>query len=124
MVKHYQWMIRTDFLPRLVDPAIVSDVFANGRKFFEKDSTPANMPTMPIEFSVAAYRLGHSMIREQYNWNRIFRAGGAAPASLGLLFQFSGTSGTLSPPPSTPNDRESGDFERLPSNWTVDFRRL
>ena len=124
VVKHYQWMIRTDFLPRLVDPAIVSDVFANGRKFFEKDSTPANMPTMPIEFSVAAYRLGHSMIREQYNWNRIFRAGGAAPASLGLLFQFSGTSGTLSPPPSTPNDRESGDFERLPSNWTVDFRRL
>ena len=124
VVKHYQWMIRTDFLPRLVDPAIINDVFTNGRKFFEKDATPENMPTMPIEFSVAAYRLGHSMIREQYNWNRIFRAGGAAPASLGLLFQFSGTSGTLSPPPSTPNDRESGSFEQLPSNWTVDFRRL
>ena len=124
VVKHYQWMIRTDFLPRLIDPAIINDVFTNGRKFFEKDATPENMPTMPIEFSVAAYRLGHSMIREQYNWNRIFRAGGAAPASLGLLFQFSGTSGTLSPPPSTPNDRESGIFEQLPSNWTVDFRRL
>ena len=124
VVKHYQWMIRTDFLPRLVDPAIVNDVFTNGRKFFEKDATPENMPTMPIEFSVAAYRMGHSMIREQYNWNRIFRAGGAVSASLGLLFQFSGTSGTLSPPPSTPNDRESGTFEQLPSNWTVDFRRL
>ena len=124
VVKHYQWMIRTDFLPRLIDPAIINDVFTNGRKFFEKDATPENMPTMPIEFSVAAYRLGHSMIREQYNWNRIFRAGGATPASLGLLFQFSGTSGTLSPPPSTPNDRESGSFEQLPSNWTVDFRRL
>jgi hypothetical protein len=124
VVKHYQWMIKTDFLPRLVDPSVISDVFANGRKFFEKDALPANMPTMPIEFSVAAYRLGHSMIREQYNWNRIFRVGGATPATLGLLFQFSGTSGTLSPPPSTPNDRESGDFERLPSNWTVDFRRL
>ena len=124
VIKHYQWMIRTDFLPRLVDPAVVNDVFTNGRKFFEKDATAANMPTMPIEFSVAAYRLGHSMIREQYNWNRIFRAGGATPASLILLFQFSGTSGTLSPPPSTPNDRESGTFEHLPSNWTVDFRRL
>ncbi len=124
VVKHYQWMIKTDFLPRLIDPAVVSDVFANGRKFFEKDAAPANMPTMPIEFSVAAYRLGHSMIRAQYDWNRIFRAAGATPATLGLLFQFSGTSGTLSPPPSTPNDRESGDFERLPSNWTVDFRRL
>jgi Animal haem peroxidase len=124
VVKHYQWMIRTDFLPRLIDQAIIDDVFTNGRKFFEKDATPENMPTMPIEFSVAAYRLGHSMIREQYNWNRVFRTGGAAPASLGLLFQFSGTSGTLSPPPSTPNDRESGSFEQLPSNWTVDFRRL
>ena len=124
VVKHYQWMIRTDFLPRLIDPAIINDVFTNGRKFFEKDATPENMPTMPIEFSVAAYRLGHSMIREQYNWNRIFRTGGATPANLGLLFQFSGTSGTLSPPPSTPNDRESGIFEQLPSNWTVDFRRL
>jgi Animal haem peroxidase len=124
VVKHYQWMIKTDFLPRLIDPAVVNDVFSTGRKFFEKDAPPANMPTMPIEFSVAAYRLGHSMIRGAYNWNRIFKAGGAAPATLGLLFQFSGTSGTLSPPPSTPNDRESGDFERLPSNWTVDFRRL
>lgn len=124
VVKHYQWMLATDFLPRIIDQSIINDVFTNGRKFFEKDATPSHMPTMPIEFSVAAYRLGHSMIREQYNWNRIFRAGGATSASLVLLFQFTGTSGTLSPPPSTPNDRESGDFEQLPSNWTVDFRRL
>lgn len=126
VVKHYQWMVATDFLPRIIDQSIINDVFTNGRKFFEKDATPSHMPTMPIEFSVAAYRLGHSMIREQYNWNRIFRSspGGTAPGSLLFLFQFTGTSGTLSPPPSTPNDRESGDFERLPSNWTVDFRRL
>ena len=40
VVKHYQWMIKIDFLPRLVDPEIVSDVFANGWKFFEKDALP------------------------------------------------------------------------------------
>ncbi|MBY8848211.1 hypothetical protein K7G98_05950 [Saccharothrix sp. MB29] len=35
VVRHYQWMLRHDFLPRVVDPAIVDDVFANGRRFFE-----------------------------------------------------------------------------------------
>lgn len=124
VVKHYQWMIKTDFLPRIVDPAIVQDVFTNGRKFFEKDATPEHMPTMPIEFSVAAYRLGHSMIRGAYQWNRVFKSGGPGPvASLELLFTFSGTSGILSPDGNL-NDRESGSFERLPTNWIADFRRL
>ncbi len=123
-VKHYQWMIKTDFLPRIVDNAIVQDVFTNGRKFFEKDATPADMPTMPIEFSVAAYRLGHSMIRSAYQWNRVFRAGGPGNiATLLLLFQFSGTSGILSIDGDL-NDRESGSFEQLPTNWIADFRRL
>lgn len=123
VVKHYQWVIKTDFLPRIVDPIIVKNVFTNGRRFFEKDATPEHMPTMPIEFSVAAYRLGHSMIRGAYNWNRIFRFGGVTPATLPLLFQFTGTSGILSPDGEL-NDRESGSFEQLPSNWSVDFRRL
>ena len=42
---------------------------------------------MPIEFSVAAFRLGHSMIRRAYNWNRIFDDGFG---TLDLLFVFSG----------------------------------
>jgi hypothetical protein len=64
---------------------------------------------MPIEFSVAAYRLGHSMVRSAYNWNRIFDFGGG---TLDLLFLFSGLSGDLAGGP------------RLPSNWIADFRRL
>jgi hypothetical protein len=64
---------------------------------------------MPVEFSVAAFRLGHSMIRRTYNWNRIFDDGAG---SLDLLFVFSGGSGDL------------GGDPRLPSNWTADFRRL
>ena len=124
VVKHYQWMLRTDFLPRIVDPAIVDDVFTNGRKFFEVSPLPGFTPTMPIEFSVAAYRLGHSMIRGAYQWNRVFRAGGPGPiASLDLLFTFSGTSGILSPDGDL-NDPESGSFDRLPTNWIADFRRL
>ncbi|MGW1781085.1 peroxidase family protein [Streptomyces sp. NPDC002143] len=121
VVKHYQWMLRHDFLQRIVDPEIVDDVFSNGRRVFEPATGEQNLPTMPIEFSVAAYRLGHSMVRGAYNWNRIFDRG---RGTLELLFRFSGTSGILSPPPADPTDPEAGDFERLPTNWIADFRRL
>jgi Animal haem peroxidase len=109
VVKHYQWMIRHDYLPRIVDPAVVDDVFTNGRKAFEVGADPTAVPTMAIEFSVAAFRLGHSMIRPKYNWNREFPSGAG---TLDLLFSFSGTSGFL------------GRGSRLPSNWIADWRRL
>jgi Animal haem peroxidase len=109
VVKHYQWMIRTDYLPRICSQAIVDDVFANGRKAFEVGATPTEVPTMPIEFSVAAFRLGHSMIRSKYNWNVNFDAGGG---TLDLLFAFSSTGGDL------------GGGLRLASIWIADFRRL
>jgi hypothetical protein len=116
VVKHYQWMLRTDFLPRIVEGSIVEDVFQNGRRFVEPQASRTQTPTMPLEFSVAAFRLGHSMIRDNYQWNRVFKSPGPdvlAPGSLNLLFRFSGTSGTLPPP-----------HHRLPSNWVADFRRL
>ena len=64
---------------------------------------------MPIEFSVAAFRLGHAMVRRAYSWNARFDNGAG---TLDFLFLFSGTSGGL------------GGELRLPSNWIADFRRL
>ncbi|WP_149828416.1 peroxidase family protein [Streptomyces tailanensis] len=126
VVKHYQWMLRTDFLPRIVDPDIVERVFTRGRRHFEVPGygRPGDLPTMPIEFSIAAYRLGHSMVRGAYQWNTVFRAGGPGPiASLDLLFRFSGTAGNLNPDGEL-DDPNSGVGLRLPSNWIADFRRL
>ena len=63
-VKHYQWMIKTDYLPRICAQGVINNVFNNNkRKVFEPNATPTDVPTMPIEFSVAGFRLGHSMIR-------------------------------------------------------------
>ena len=109
VTKHYQWMLRTDYLPRICAEGVVNNVFTGGRKVFEVGAPPADVPTMPIEFSVAAFRLGHSMIRAAYNWNKVFDNG---QGTLGLLFEFSGLSGTFN------------GLERLPSNWIADFRRL
>ncbi len=60
VTKHYQWMLRTDYLPRICPPAIVNGVFTSGRKVVRGRRRPTDVPTMPIEFSVAAFRLGHS----------------------------------------------------------------
>ncbi|RKT54312.1 peroxidase family protein [Saccharothrix australiensis] len=125
VVRHYQWMLRTDHLPRIVEPAIVDDVFTNGRKFFETGRGTSQEATMPLEFSVAAYRLGHSMIRAAYQWNRVFNSAGGEGgiAGLDLLFAFSGTSGNFQPGTDQDDPTVAG-VDRLPTNWIADFRRL
>jgi Animal haem peroxidase len=131
VVKHYQWMLRHDFLPRIADPAVVDDVFTNGRKFFEAPGRgyagAMQPPTMPLEFSIAAYRLGHSMVRAAYEWNRVFNtAGQGGEARLLALFTFTGVSGNFNPGSDVPglDDPNSGTVDTLPTNWIADFRRL
>jgi heme peroxidase len=109
VTKHYQWMIRHDYLTRVCEPSVIDDVFLNGRKVFEVGVDPTDVPTMPVEFSIAAFRLGHSMVRASYKWNAVF---GPDIATLPTLFDFSGTSGFLTK--SNP----------LPANWPADWRRL
>lgn len=68
---HYQWVVLHDFLPRIVDAGVLDGLKTNGSfdraklKFFHWK----NEPFMPVEFSVASYRLGHSMIRPGYRMN-------------------------------------------------------
>ena len=109
VTKHYQWMLRTDYLPRICAPGVVNDVFTNGRKAFEVGVPATDVPTMPIEFSVACFRLGHSMVRAAYKWNKVFDDGAGA---LEYLFEFSALGGDL------------GGHTRLIGTWVADFRRL
>jgi Animal haem peroxidase len=64
---HYQWVLLDDFLPRLVGPALAGELLAGGSRHYR----PAPGATwLPVEFADAAYRYGHSQIRERYRVNR------------------------------------------------------
>jgi hypothetical protein len=110
---HYQWIVLHDLLPRIADPDVVEDVLRNGRRFFRFEHGAV---FVPVEFSVAAYRLGHSMVRDAYDFNRVFNGGGGpalSSATFELLFALTGKGGF--PPPTRC---------ALPSNWIVDWRRF
>ncbi|WP_299737239.1 heme peroxidase family protein [uncultured Roseobacter sp.] len=123
---HYQWIVLFDFVERLTEPGLIRTIMQNGRKFYRFRSKPY----MPAEFSAAAYRLGHSMVREQYDFNRVFREGGVVPASLGLLFGFTGKSGAIvgelvdDPATQSTPGIPGGKLAGLPSNWIIDWRRF
>lgn len=69
VIQHYQWIILKDYLPRILKTSVLNDVLTKCPQFYFPNP---KTPFMPLEFSVAAFRLGHSMIRNSYNWNRFF----------------------------------------------------
>ena len=62
----YQFVVLHDYLVNVCDPTIVEDVIANGPRYYAPDN---DLLFMPLEFSVAAFRFGHSMIRPSYQLN-------------------------------------------------------
>jgi hypothetical protein len=59
---HYQWVVINDFLRAMCGSAVVDDILGNGRRFY---CATNGTPYIPIEFAVAAYRFGHSMIPQR-----------------------------------------------------------
>jgi hypothetical protein len=74
---HYQWAVVNDFLKRVCGAVPVTNAIASV-------NAPINSAfRMPVEFSVAAYRFGHSMVRDSY-WISFKFPG----ASLAQVFAF------------------------------------
>ena len=66
---HYQWAVLTDFLPTVVGRPAMSAVFPRGAAPPRVSYYNPCAQGMPVEFSVAAYRFGHSMVRPIYRLN-------------------------------------------------------
>lgn len=62
---HYQWMVIHEFLVGAVGRTTVDDVLKRGAKHYKW----RNDPFIPVEFSVGAYRFGHSQVRPSYRAN-------------------------------------------------------
>jgi hypothetical protein len=62
---HYQWVIVREFLPTLIGPELTAELLDGGASVYR----PEGDPYIPFEFADAAYRYGHSQIRQSYKVN-------------------------------------------------------
>ena len=63
---HYQWVITREFLPLLIGAELTDRLLDFGADLYRpKDEEPY----IPFEFADAAYRYGHSQIRQRYQVN-------------------------------------------------------
>jgi hypothetical protein len=73
---HYQWIVVHEFLPATIGEPLVAELLRTGPRYYnrgqlgsrERGDTRA-APRIPVEFSVAAYRFGHSQVRPSYRLN-------------------------------------------------------
>jgi Animal haem peroxidase len=109
--QHYQHVVIHDFLMQIADPKIVKRILKKGNQFYFPFKEPS---FMPLEFSVAAFRFGHTMVRLDYDFNVNFntRGSGAIPATVDLLFVFTALTGQL------------GDNDTLPENWIIEWENF
>lgn len=111
---HYQWVVLFDFLPRICGKDVIDALLkpaGDGRPGFRIDLKLYKFraaPFMPVEFSAAAYRFGHSQIRHRYDLNGIV-------TGVPIFLPPESRPGTLS---------DLRGFRRLPGMWTLDWRRF
>lgn len=105
---HYQWVVVHDFLERTVGKDVLDSILLtdeNGvRKVELRHYKWKVQPFMPVEFSVAAYRFGHSQVRPAYSINDTVQ-------NLPIF----------SPNPGVGPLEDFRGFRFLPQAWTVDW---
>ncbi|CAB4617600.1 unannotated protein [freshwater metagenome] len=102
----YQWLIVTDYLPKIAGQQTVNSVISRSSNGWNTNLRfYSACQQMPVEFSVAAYRFGHSMVRGLYRIND----------SVDRLPVFSGTF--------VPASDLTG-FSPSPSNFAIDWKFL
>ena len=124
---HYQYIVLNDFLPRICGKKLIDEILPQRlQSASAADKKPRlhyfhwrNTPFMPLEFSVAAYRFGHSMVRPIYRLNTELKGGDdpntATPEEKtrgleGRFFIFAGVA-----------QRALNGFGEFPSQWAIDW---
>lgn len=111
VTRHYHWLILNDWLPQLLSTALkrpLSD--------YPTHLTQAN--AVPLEFTTAAFRFGHSMVSAAYDFNANFGAKGRISedgALLEDLFAFTSRRNMGQKAPGLPE---------LPDHWVIDWDRM
>jgi len=109
---HYQWIVTHDFLGRIAGP-VAAGVLRDGDA--ARPLAPAvdlrhfageQEPFMPIEFSGAAYRFGHAMVRTSYVMSE---------GVIATIFPGDGAE---------PGDRDLSGFRPLPARLEIDWARF
>lgn len=105
----YQWLVVNDFLKTITLPGTVDKMLYCGQKYYDP---PADNVFMPFEFSVSAFRFGHSMVRTEYDFNLNFNMSGAqGQGTFDQLFAFTGGGGFRG-------------LDTLPTNWIIEWQRF
>lgn len=124
---HYQWVVVNDFLEKICGADVVHNILPHlgtGQPIWKNPPhlafyKPHEDPFMPVEFSTAAYRFGHSMVRPIYRLNTQL-AGGDDPnkstpeeVKLGVAGRFFIFAGV--------QKRGLNGFDEFPSQWAIDW---
>jgi hypothetical protein len=108
-----------DYLKTVTLPGVVDKVLLGGNKLFQPRYGEVYMP---LEFSVAAYRFGHSMVRGFYDYNRNFGRKNGGPgkvrpfATFQQIFAFTGSA--------RPEPFSGTGAPTLPHNWEIEWGRF
>lgn len=91
VIKYYQWAVLHDFIPEVCGQDVVNGLLDGSIRSFYNPGSPHH-PMTPVEWSTAAYRFGHSIVRKAYVLNGDKGANGAL---LHKLQVFNGTDADL-----------------------------
>lgn len=62
---HYQWLVVNDYLPRFVKKSVINKILKNKGSIYNYKDTRF----LPLEFSAAIFRFGHSMVKGAYRFS-------------------------------------------------------